>query len=132
VTDKPLGRRIATHPIAPAAVQRAAFIAILSFLFFLGMMFAFYLLQHIGYFLLGTGFLLVYMMMMYSVVMQRKSAVEVHERGFHFKKTDIAYDDVDTIDLSGEVTLKNGKKLALPKSLLGFDVLIATLRSRSG
>ena len=54
--------------VSPAQVQRSAFIAALSFLFFLGMMFAFYLRQNILYFLLATAFLIVYVITMISFV----------------------------------------------------------------
>ena len=40
--EKELGRHISTHVIAPAYVQRAVFMAVLSFMFFLAMMFAFF------------------------------------------------------------------------------------------
>src|SRR5437773_12397915 len=44
----------------PAQVQRAVFIAVLSFLFFLAMMIVFYIRQSMLYFLLATAFLIVY------------------------------------------------------------------------
>ncbi|HEV7701804.1 MAG TPA: hypothetical protein VGO43_16350 [Pyrinomonadaceae bacterium] len=129
--EKPLGRRIATHPIAPAAVQRAVFIAVLSFLFFLGMMFAFYLRQNIGYFLLGTAFLLVYLVMMYSVFTQRKSAVELHEEGLRFKRSDIRYEDVESVSEDGILRTSDGRTMTLPKSVDGFGSLLETLRDRT-
>lgn len=60
---------------APSAaqLQRAVFIAVLSFLFFLAMMFAFYLRQSILYFLLATAFLFVYIVTMISFVRLRRS-----------------------------------------------------------
>jgi hypothetical protein len=131
VPEKPLGRRIATHPIAPAAVQRAVFIAVLSFLFFLGMMFAFYLRQNIGYFLLGTAFLLVYLVMMYSVFTQRKSAVELHEEGLRFKRSDIRYEDVESVSEDGILRTSDGRTMTLPKSVDGFGSLLETLRDRT-
>jgi len=52
--------------------QRAAFIGVLSFLFFLAMVFAFYIRQSMLYFLLATGFLIVYLVTMVSFVRLRK------------------------------------------------------------
>ncbi len=56
----------------PPNAQRAAFIAVLSFLFFLGMMFTYYLRGSILYFLLATAFLIVYILTMISFVRLRK------------------------------------------------------------
>lgn len=58
--------------VSPAALQRAVFIAVLSFLFFLAMMFAFYIRQSALYFLLATAFLIVYMITMFSFVRLRR------------------------------------------------------------
>lgn len=58
--------------MSPAHIQRVAFIAILSFLFFLGMMLAYYLRGSLLYFLLATAFLVVYVITMISFVRLRK------------------------------------------------------------
>jgi amino acid transporter len=59
---------------SPAQLQRAVFIAVLSFLFFLAMMFTYYIRQSALYFLLATAFLLVYIMTMISFVRLRRSS----------------------------------------------------------
>jgi hypothetical protein len=59
-TDRP--------PVSPGHIQRAVFIAVLSFLFFLAMMLAFYIWQSMLYFLLATAFLIVYIVTMISFV----------------------------------------------------------------
>jgi hypothetical protein len=56
-----------------AHVQRAVFIAGLSFLFFLAMMIAFYVRGSMLYFLLATAFLIVYIFTMISFVRLRRS-----------------------------------------------------------
>lgn len=58
--------------MSPARVQRAAFLAVLSFLFFLAMMVAYYVRGSILYFLLATAFLIVYIVTMISFVRMRK------------------------------------------------------------
>lgn len=60
-------------PISPTQLQRAVFIAVLSFLFFLAMMFAYYIRQSALYFLLATAFLFVYIVTMISFVKLRRS-----------------------------------------------------------
>jgi hypothetical protein len=59
-------------PVPPAQIQRAVFIAVLSFMFFLAMMFAFYIRQSMLYFLLATAFLLIYIVTMISFLKLRK------------------------------------------------------------
>lgn len=54
-------------------MQRATFIAVLSFLFFLAMMFAYYIRQSALYFLLATAFLIVYIITMISIVRSRRA-----------------------------------------------------------
>lgn len=61
---------------SPAHLQRAVFIAVLSFLFFLAMMFAYYIRQSALYFLLATAFLIVYLVTMISFVRLRRSGKE--------------------------------------------------------
>jgi len=58
--------------VSPAQVQRAVFIAVLSFMFFLAMMLAFYIRQSMLYFLLATAFLLIYIVTMISFLKLRK------------------------------------------------------------
>ena len=61
-------------PVSPGQLQRAVFIAVLSFLFFLAMMFAYYIRQSALYFLLGTAFLIVYLVTMLSFVRLRRNS----------------------------------------------------------
>jgi hypothetical protein len=68
MSDVPEDKR----PMSPAQLQRAAFVAVLSFLFFLAMMFAYYIRQSALYFLLATAFLLVYIVTMISFVRLRR------------------------------------------------------------
>lgn len=58
--------------MSSAHIQRAAFLAVLSFVFFLAMMVAYYVRGSILYFLLATAFLIVYIVTMVSFVRMRK------------------------------------------------------------
>jgi hypothetical protein len=60
--------------VPPAQIQRAVFIAVLSFLFFLAMMLVFYIRQSMLYFLLASAFLIVYIVTMVSFVRMRKGS----------------------------------------------------------
>jgi hypothetical protein len=61
-------------PIPPAQMQRAVFIVVLSFLFFLAMMAMFYVRQSLLYFLLASAFLIIYIVTMISFVRLRRGA----------------------------------------------------------
>lgn len=61
-------------PVQPAQLQRAVFIAVLSFFFFMAMMLAFYVRQSILYFLLASAFLVVYIVTMVSFVKMRRGS----------------------------------------------------------
>lgn len=126
--SKTLGKLIAVHPIAPALVQRAVFIAALSFMFFLAMMFTFYLRQNILYFLLASAFLVLYLVMMFALVMQRRSTVEVCENGFRTKKQSIRWTDVSSVSDEGVVDLRSGKNVVLARSVVAFEDLITRIR----
>ncbi|MFN0276973.1 MAG: hypothetical protein ACKVRN_00060 [Pyrinomonadaceae bacterium] len=60
------------HAITSGQLQRAVFIAVLSFLFFLAMMFAYYIRQSGLYFLLATAFLIIYIVTMISFIRLRR------------------------------------------------------------
>jgi hypothetical protein len=122
---KNLGRLISIYGVSPHLVQRAVFISILSFLFFLAMMVGFYLRQNIGYFLLATAFLIVYLVMMFSLFTQRRSAVRVFENGLEYKKYLLGWSDLEAVDSDGAIvlTVKDGRQIPLPSSLAETDAL---------
>ncbi len=67
-----MGNELEKTPVSPAHFQRAVFIAVLSFMFFLAMMFAFYIRQSMLYFLLATAFLILYIVTMVSILRLRR------------------------------------------------------------
>ena len=127
---KTLGKLIAVHPIAQALVQRAVFIAALAFMFFLAMMFTFYLRQNILYFLLASAFLVLYLVMMFALLMQRRSTVEVCENGFRTKKQSIRWTHVVSVSDEGVVEMASGKNVTLARSVVDFEGLLGTMRNR--
>ncbi|MEQ1605486.1 MAG: hypothetical protein ABL999_11525 [Pyrinomonadaceae bacterium] len=122
-----LGRLTATHVIAPAYIQRAVFTAVLSFMFFLGMIFAAYIRPHILYVFLATAFLIVYLITMFSFVMQRKANVEIYENGFRYRKNIILWNAITGVSDKGEVSVDN-KRIALPQTISDLPGLVANIR----
>jgi hypothetical protein len=127
---KDLGRLVAVHTTSPAYLQRAVFIAVLSFLFFMAMMFAFYLRQNIGYFLLATAFLLVYVVTMFSWLRQRRTMVAIYENGLKFRGRSIAWNDITAFEKTFILLLSNGEKLLLPTALDRSEELLARIQTR--
>ena len=127
-TEKELGRLISIHGIAPAYLQRAVFIVVLSFMFFLGMMFAFYVRQSVGYFLLASAFLVLYLITMFSWMMQRRTVVKVHERGFRYKDRTVLWDQIETIE-EGSIRISDAKPITIPNTIGDRAKLMETIRA---
>lgn len=135
-TPSSLGKLISAHPIAPVYLQRAAFIAVLAFMFFLGMMFAFYARQSIGYFLLATAFLLLYLVTMFSLVMQKKSVVRIFENGITFKRFESRWDEIETVTSTPgknpqiEIRKHGGDTVVLPSTINGLDQITVYINDK--
>ena len=130
-SDKDLGKLVAVYAMAPAYIQRAFFIVVLSFLFFLAMMVVFYIRQNIMYFLLATAFLIVYLVTLFSWFVQRRSVVQVYENGISFKKQTAVWDEIADVDDIGVISLKDNQKITLPKALYDFEGVIGFIRSKT-
>lgn len=132
-TRRPLGKLVAVHVLAPEHIQRAVFIAVLSFVFFLAMMVVFYIRENVLYFLLASAFLVVYIVTLLSWIVQRRNVVSVYEQGLTYKKRTVLWDEIEQVNAdgeTGEIIVRDEKPILLPKTLFKFDSLIQTIRSR--
>ena len=119
-------------------MQRAAFMAVLSFLFFLAMMVGFYLRQNLGYFLLASAFLLVYLATMLSLFSQRRTAVNIFENGITYKKFSARWDEIlatETLERrSGRTRLelrkRTGESVTLPDTVNDAERMLSSVRQR--
>lgn len=130
-TGKDLGKLVSIHGISAAVMQRAIFITVLSFLFFLTMMLAFYIRQSIGYFLLATAFLLVYLVTLASWVLQRKNVVKTFENGLTYKKSSVRWDEIKAVSPDGEIVVSDTEKIMLPKTIVDYGALITKIRANA-
>ena len=137
-SSKNLGRLISTHGTAPLYLQRAAIVAVLSFFFFLAMIVAFYIRQNIGYFILSTAFLVVYVLMMVSWVLQKRAIVSIFENGLRYKKFSGSWDEIQASivdEKAGRQHIelqKNGReRIVIPSSIDGFDRIAAVLNAKA-
>ena len=137
-----LGRLKTVHGIAPLYLQRAIFISSLSFLFFLLMLIGFYVRQNIGYFLLSTAFLIVYLFTMFGWMAARRSVLTVYEEGFTYKKAICRWDEIETMEgrmesrlvggekISFEIRKTNGEKIYLTESIENVQGVIELIDAK--
>jgi hypothetical protein len=128
-----LGKLESVHGVAPAYLQRAAIVCLLSFVFFLAMMFGFYIRQNIGYFLLATAFLLVNVLTLIGWMFLRRSLVSIHEHGIAFRKFRLRWDEIAGVERPAgrrglEITRKNGERLILPETIDQLDRIEIRIR----
>lgn len=132
-----LGRLVSAHRLAPEQMQRAVFVAVLSFLFFLATMFGFYIRQNFIYFLLSTSFLLVYLVTMFSFVMQRRNVVKLYENGIEFRKFACTWQDLSSAERTAgrtsttlTIKTKEGGQVVIPSTIQGFEDIERHIRIR--
>ncbi len=129
-----LGKLENTHEISPVFLQRAILVAVLSFVFFMVMLFAFYIRQNIGYFLLSTAFLMVYVLTMFGWLMLRKNSLKIYENGISYKKFKAHWEDIKEIvsadKKSYEIRKINGETIILTDAIQGLEQIIAEIKTR--
>ncbi len=131
-SKKDLGRLVGVYGIASAYLQRGVFLAVLSFLFFMAMLFAFYVRPHILYFFLSTAFLIVYLITMFSWVMQRRRSVEMYENGIRYRNSILFWDQIVDVKQTGELCVKDGTSVSIPVTIERFPEIIANIKSSCG
>jgi hypothetical protein len=131
-----LGRLETVYGISPAFMQRAAMVAVLSFVFFIAMMVAFYIRQNIGYFLLATAFLLVQLLTLFGWLVQRRAEFRIYENGFAYKKQACSWDEIESMTIRAESRLigdekvnceirkTNGEKIVLSEAIQGVGQIM--------
>jgi hypothetical protein len=128
--SKPLGKLVAVYPMSPAHIQRAAFVAVLAFLFFIGSMVLFYIRESPLYFLLASAFLVIYLVTMLSWMMQRKNVVQVFEGGFSYKSKQASWEEIGEVRDDGTVGLKDAKDIVISPAIDRLPMLLDLIRRR--
>ena len=134
MSDSNLGKLKSTHGISPVFLQRAIIVAVLSFVFFMAMLVGFYIRQNIGYFLLSTAFLIVYILTMLGWIVLRKNSLKVYENGISYKKFTARFDEIAEVVQSGksyEVRTKSGEKVVLSDAIERIEQIITQIKSHS-
>ena len=119
-TKKALGPLVSSHGISPVFLQRAAIIAIVSFLFFLGTLAYFYIQQQLIYFVLSSAFLVVYIFTMVSWVFQKRNIVSIYENGIARRKFITTWDEIKSVTAEADsgitIVKSDGESLTIPKT----------------
>lgn len=128
-----LGRIVSVHPISPITMQRATFIAVLSFVFFLATMSAYYVLQTPIYFLLASAFLLIYLVIMFGIFVQRRNILKIHEHGVSYKNFRGRWEEIEgvisTNQKSFEIQKAGGETAKLSNNIDGLEQVVDRIRS---
>lgn len=130
-----LGKLESVHEISPVFLQRAIIVAVLAFIFFLAMLFAFYIRQNIGYFLLSTAFLIVYILTMFGWIMLRKNVLKIYEGGISYKKFTARWQEIEAISTNDkknyEIRKVTGEKIILTDAIQGIEQIVSLIKSHS-
>jgi hypothetical protein len=136
VREKQLGALVSVHGIAPAFLQRAAIIAVVSFIFFVVMLIGFSVRKNIGYFLLATAFLIVQLFTLFGFFAAKRAVFKKFENGFAYKKHVCLWDEIESIDVRVEsrliggskvtckITKKDGEKIVLTEAIQGLKEIM--------
>lgn len=135
-----LGKNLSIHALPPALVQRAAIIALLSFIFFLLMMVFFSIRQNFVYFLLATAFFIVEIFTLLGLFVHRRNVLKVFENGLCYKKQCIGYEEIDsaTLDDKGLTVMliedpnkiMKSDRIVIPNTLQHLDVAARLIEDR--
>lgn len=131
MSELELGKLQSVHPTSPAYLQRAAILAILSFVFFLAMIIAFTVWQNFMYFWMATAFLIIQIFTLFGWFTQRKNEVKIYENGFKYKKQTWLWNEIESVSVSGEhqklkgeIVKTTGEKVVLTEMIAGVDRII--------
>ncbi len=127
-----LGALISTHGISPVYLQRAAIVAVVSFLFFMAGLLFFYIQQSIAYFILSSAFLVVYIFTMIGWVLQKKNIVSLYENGIVYRQFGAAWSDLKSVSSSAEsgitLTKTDGESITIGKTVADVDKIAMEIR----
>ncbi len=129
-SNRSMGKIIAVYGLSPAHIQRAVFITVLSFVFFLAMMLGYYVRQNLVYFILASAFLFIYILTMFSWVVQRRTLLQIFENGVSYKKRFATWNEISEVRTDGTIVLTDNKQIVISPAIHDFDNALALIRSK--
>ena len=91
------------------------------------MLVVFYFRQQFGYFLLSTGFLIVYIFTLIGWLMQKRNVVSIYENGVKYRKFQAVWKEVDSITANADgLWLTKGKreKTRIPPTVESYESIV--------
>jgi len=125
---------IAAFPTAPSYIQRAAIIALLSFVFFLAMLVAFLVRQQYGYLIPAAAFFVLNLFTLAGFIMQRRNVASLFENGVKYKNLAAQWNEIVSIgdgDDGLTIVKTDGSQLKIPRSIDDLGRLNSLLRERT-
>ncbi|MFL6469204.1 MAG: hypothetical protein ACJ72Z_14700 [Pyrinomonadaceae bacterium] len=125
---------IAAFPTAPSYIQRAAIIALLSFVFFLAMLVAFLFRQQSGYLILAAAFFVLNLFTLAGFLMQRRNVASLFENGIKYKALTAYWNEIVSIDDGNEgitIVKADGSAIKIPRSVDDLGRLNFLLREKT-
>lgn len=136
--NKSAGKLIGLYSTSPMAMQRAAILAFVSFIFFIVMLLMFYIRPQLVYFLLSSTFLIVHIITLTGMWMQKNNSVRVFTEAVAYKKTTVFWENVISAEISADRALDlqyledgNEKTMTIPRSISNLDNLAAFILSKT-
>jgi hypothetical protein len=131
-SSRNLGKLVSLHAVAPIHVQRAAIVAVLSFIFFLAMLVMLSYRQHFGYFLLASAFMAVEIFTLLGLFSQRRNVLKIFEKGFSYKKKAAFWEEIEKIDKNKgyEIVRTDGEKIMLPTTIYEIDAAVDYIETK--
>ena len=141
MTDRNLGKLESVHGIAPAFLQRAAILIVISFAFFVLMTIAFTIRKNVGYLLLATAFLIVQLFTLFGWIVQKRTLFKLYENGFTYRKQVCQWNEIDAVSIKSEsrinadaksgyeIVKSNGEKIVLSEAIEGIENIVERIRA---
>lgn len=128
-----LGKVVSIHGVAPVHMQRAAIVAVLSFIFFLAMLVVFSLRRQVGFFILATAFMVVEIFTVLGIFAHRRTLLKIFENGLSYKKQKCAWPEVLEVKKGKEyeIVLRDGEKIVLPGTIHEIDKIVPLIEART-
>ena len=95
--------------------------------------------QQIGYFILSTAFLVVYLFTLISWVLQKRNVLSIYENGISYGKFRGTWDEIESGTIVEEDSsrrhlelVRNKKeKVMIPSSIKDFERIVSVVRARA-
>jgi hypothetical protein len=120
--------------MAPAFVQRAVVIALISFSFFAAMLIVFLVRQQFGYLILAAAFLVLNLFVLIGIAFQRSNVVYIFENGIRHKSSTASWNEMVSIDAEDgglKIVKADRSVIKIPRSIDQLGRLSSLLRERT-